>query len=129
MGLCGSAEKKSKESSAIDEDLKQQKRSDSTLIKLLLLGPGESGKSTIAKQVKLIMLEGFSDQEIVSFKNTIYANVVAGAQGLIAGANEFGFDLNSSEKEAALLLQNTAAESLLDADVIEAERAVEEQCR
>lgn len=122
MGLCNTVDKKSKESADIDEQLKQQKRSDSTLIKLLLLGAGESGKSTIAKQVKLIMLEGFSEAEITSFKTTIYANIVSSVQSLINGAQEFGFELKSSEKEAALLLQNTTADSLLDADVIEAIR-------
>jgi len=118
--LCSSVDKKSKESAQIDEDLKQQKRGDSSLIKLLLLGPGESGKSTIFKQVKLIMLEGFNDQELNTHKNTIYANIVQSMQTLISGADDFGIELTNQEKDLANLLQNTTADSLLDTDVLEA---------
>jgi len=41
-------------------------------------------------------------------------------QTLITGANDFGLELSSSEKEASALLQNTTSDSLLDSDVLEA---------
>jgi len=47
-------------------------------IKLLLLGPGESGKSTIFKQMKIIQDEGgFSTEELISFRNVIFSNCVS----------------------------------------------------
>eukprot|EP00835_Amoeboradix_gromovi_P000518 NODE_18_length_40692_cov_0.469183.p11 type:complete len:342 gc:universal NODE_18_length_40692_cov_0.469183:1560-535(-) len=44
--------------------------------KILLLGAGESGKSTIVRQMKIIHMNGYNTQESLSFKPTIYANIV-----------------------------------------------------
>jgi GTPase SAR1 family protein len=52
-------------------------------IKMLLLGAGESGKSTIWKQMKIIHLEGFTDQELVeNYQPAIVENVIQLFQGL-----------------------------------------------
>jgi GTPase SAR1 family protein len=52
-------------------------------IKMLLLGAGESGKSTIWKQMKIIHLQGFSDEELVThYKPAVIENVVQLFQGL-----------------------------------------------
>lgn len=40
-------------SRAIDDDLSRARKEDSRVTKCLLLGPGESGKSTILKQLRL----------------------------------------------------------------------------
>jgi len=41
-----------------------------------LLGSGESGKSTFWKQIKTIHSEEYSDEELLQYKNAIYANVI-----------------------------------------------------
>ncbi|KAJ3100031.1 hypothetical protein HDU96_010479 [Phlyctochytrium bullatum] len=53
------------------------------MIKLLLLGSGESGKSTVLKQFRLIHGVGFSDQERRTFKPAIVANVINCAKVLV----------------------------------------------
>ena len=53
--------------------------------KLLLLGAGESGKSTIMKQVKILYLGGFNPEERKMFKQAIERNVIQNMQGLIDG--------------------------------------------
>jgi len=47
-------------------------------VKLLLLGPGESGKSTIFKQLKLIQTasKGFTDQERTTWKQIVQTNCI-----------------------------------------------------
>ena len=42
----------------IDAEIKEYYESNSKIIKVLLLGPGESGKSTIIKQIKRIHCQG-----------------------------------------------------------------------
>lgn len=44
--------------------------------KLLLLGSGESGKSTVFKQIKKHHGNGYSGEELKNAKNSIYANIL-----------------------------------------------------
>ncbi|OBA20022.1 guanine nucleotide binding protein, alpha subunit [Metschnikowia bicuspidata var. bicuspidata NRRL YB-4993] len=45
-------------------------------VKILLLGSGESGKSTIVKQMKIIHKDGFSDAEAYDYRPFVYKNVM-----------------------------------------------------
>jgi len=81
MGLCGSSLTASeKEERSLDrkimEEQKKQQKEDELKIKLLLLGAGESGKSTIFKQIKKIYGDGFSQEEQQQFTNVIYGNIM-----------------------------------------------------
>ncbi|KAG2458532.1 guanine nucleotide-binding protein G(olf) subunit alpha isoform X1 [Polypterus senegalus] len=58
------AEKEAKKvSKNIDRALKEQKREYKQTHRLLLLGAGESGKSTIVKQMKILHVNGFNSEE------------------------------------------------------------------
>ena len=52
-------------------------------IKLLLLGAGESGKSTIVKQIKIIHEQGFSQEEVNQFLPIIYSNTIQSLHAII----------------------------------------------
>ncbi|KAH3732246.1 G-protein subunit alpha 1 [Pelomyxa schiedti] len=69
-------------------------------IKLLLLGSGESGKSTLAKQMKIIHLNGYTDEERCSFKVAIYNNLVSSMRALVKGATTMGLVVAASEAAA-----------------------------
>jgi len=74
-------------------------------IKMLLLGAGESGKSTIWKQMKLIHLEGFNDEEKeVNFKPNIVENVIQLLQGLVGCIHLRDEQLLEQNKEFGALL-------------------------
>jgi len=67
----------------INRELALHKQQIDRELKLLLLGTGESGKSTFLKQMKMIYGHGFTALDIINYKDLIYTNVVRGMQDLI----------------------------------------------
>eukprot|EP01134_Creolimax_fragrantissima_P003440 CFRG3440T1 len=81
------ANKRTKE---LDEVIKTEKALRDRSVKLLLLGAGESGKSTVLKQVKILHDKGFSDEDRVQLKDTIYTNVKDAALDILTGMKATG---------------------------------------
>ncbi|KJE89708.1 guanine nucleotide-binding protein G(q) subunit alpha [Capsaspora owczarzaki ATCC 30864] len=100
MGFCSStpedAEAK-RRSSEIENQLKRDARDYRKEVKLLLLGAGESGKSTIVKQMRIIHGEGYSAKDCAEFKNIIYDNIVKSMQTLVIQAEKFELPLQHPE--------------------------------
>jgi len=63
---------------------------DQQINKLLLLGAGESGKSTLFKQMITIYGTGFPDHERKTFEPIIYNNIITSMQTLVAAAPQHG---------------------------------------
>ncbi|PFH48897.1 hypothetical protein AMATHDRAFT_76484 [Amanita thiersii Skay4041] len=70
----------------LEEDHKKYKRE----CKILLLGSGESGKSTIVKQMKIIHQNGFTNDELAVYRPIIYKNVLDSAQAIIVYMRKVG---------------------------------------
>ncbi len=70
-------------SKAIDKQLRQEKIQYRRTVKILLLGSGESGKSTFIKQMRIIHGKDFVDEELKHFKPIIYGNIVKGMKVLV----------------------------------------------
>ena len=70
-------------SKSIDKQLKHEKLQFRRTVKILLLGSGESGKSTFLKQMKIIHGKDFSREELENHKPIIYGNIVKGMKVLI----------------------------------------------
>ena len=64
------------QSNPIDVKLDRERILDAQAIKILLLGTGESGKSTLFKQMKILHLSGFSDEEKSAYKPLILDNTL-----------------------------------------------------
>jgi hypothetical protein len=71
-------------SKRIDSELKAEKRGNNAEVKLLLLGAGESGKSTFAKQMQIIHKNGFTEEERLTQRPVIYCNILDSMKKLIA---------------------------------------------
>eukprot|EP01091_Cochliopodium_minus_P016416 TRINITY_DN613_c1_g1_i1.p1 TRINITY_DN613_c1_g1~~TRINITY_DN613_c1_g1_i1.p1 ORF type:complete len:346 (-),score=84.22 TRINITY_DN613_c1_g1_i1:147-1184(-) len=99
MGCTSSQE--SEKSKEISMDLKKERKKISKEIKLLLLGAGESGKSTIVKQMKIIYLSGFNQEELANYKPIVHANAIEAIKLLVNACKEFGYDLEKSNKKTA----------------------------
>jgi len=87
-------------SAAIDRELLQEKRSISHVnnSRLLLLGAGESGKSTFAKQLSKIYGYEFTKEEIQTFKLVVYENVLYSVKGLITAAKAHNINFQEENK-------------------------------
>ena len=86
MGNCSSSVQDREErnhSNAIDQQIKEDSKKFRNECKILLLGSGECGKSTIMKQMKIIHQNGFTPDELSKFKHTIYSNLVDSARDII----------------------------------------------
>ncbi|THD20334.1 Guanine nucleotide binding protein (G protein) q polypeptide [Fasciola hepatica] len=59
----------------IEKQLKRDKKDARREFKLLLLGTGESGKSTFIKQMRIIHGAGYSDEERRTFIKLVYQNI------------------------------------------------------
>lgn len=84
MGTCGTkgASRTDQTTVAINDDIKKEQETQEP-VKILLLGAGESGKSTFAKQIKIIHCGGFTEPELYLFKEVIVDNVATAFYSLI----------------------------------------------
>nr|CAG9553829.1 heterotrimeric guanine nucleotide-binding protein 1N [Dasypus novemcinctus] len=78
----GEAEQQRK-SKEIDKCLSREKTYVKRLVKILLLGAGESGKSTFLKQMRIIHGQDFDQRAREEFRPTIYSNVIKGMRVLV----------------------------------------------
>ena len=69
--------------------------------KILLLGAGESGKSTVVKQIKLIykVNGGMTDQEKYEYTDALKRNVIEVMQTLIEAAQNLNINLLGEEEK------------------------------
>ncbi|EFC37220.1 predicted protein [Naegleria gruberi] len=76
-------------------------------IKLLLLGAGESGKSTLFKQIRIIHDGGYNEHELLGFVDTIHSNVLQSMQALIQASHDLNIPIENPEnrQKAAKILE------------------------
>ncbi|KAJ3204744.1 guanine nucleotide-binding protein subunit alpha [Dinochytrium kinnereticum] len=108
MGCSQSTEDKEKRqrNDEIEAALKKEKASLKNEVKMLLLGAGESGKSTILKQMKLIHDNGYNNDEREAFKEIIFSNTVQSMRVILEAMQNMGIQLANpaNEKHKAVIL-------------------------
>lgn len=67
-------------SAAIDAQIRKDKSNARKEIKILLLGAGESGKSTLVKQMKCLWDQPYTQSERESYREVIFANTITSIQ-------------------------------------------------
>uniref|UniRef100_A0A3B3TKP0 Guanine nucleotide binding protein (G protein), alpha 15 (Gq class), tandem duplicate 2 n=1 Tax=Poecilia latipinna TaxID=48699 RepID=A0A3B3TKP0_9TELE len=92
---------------AVDKEIKrilrQQKKKERREIKILLLGTGESGKTTFLRQMKIIHGRGFSEEERKSFAKCIYQNIFTAIKAMTGAMNTLRIPYTSPENEVEWL--------------------------
>uniref|UniRef100_A0A4W5PWF1 Guanine nucleotide binding protein (G protein) alpha v1 n=1 Tax=Hucho hucho TaxID=62062 RepID=A0A4W5PWF1_9TELE len=94
-------EKRAKiQSSNIERDLFEQAKLEVNVIKILLLGATESGKSTMVKQMKVIHSHGFSKPELISFKAAVLDNLLTSMKFVLRGMGLLRINLANKKNKA-----------------------------
>ncbi|KAH0812387.1 hypothetical protein GEV33_010404 [Tenebrio molitor] len=79
-------------SKKIDRDLRADGERAASEVKLLLLGAGESGKSTIVKQMKIIHETGYSKEECEQYRPVVYSNTIQSLMAIIRAMGQLRID-------------------------------------
>mmetsp|Transcript_18691 Transcript_18691/g.29713 ORF Transcript_18691/g.29713 Transcript_18691/m.29713 type:complete len:295 (-) Transcript_18691:412-1296(-) len=86
MGVGKSRKRGSKDeqvvSKKIDAGMQKEAMVNARVIKLLLLGAGESGKSTLFKQMRNLYGDKFEEQELLIYKPGIHRNIIQSCKEL-----------------------------------------------
>ncbi|EGC34045.1 G-protein subunit alpha 7 [Dictyostelium purpureum] len=72
---------------AIEKQLKDEKKIMDRELKILLLGTGDRGKSTVVKQMKILHLDGYPQKKRINQKQFIYRNIIEIAYAIIRGCS------------------------------------------
>ncbi|CAN8284377.1 unnamed protein product [Cochlearia groenlandica] len=92
----------------IERRIEQEAKAEKHIRKLLLLGAGESGKSTIFKQIKLLFQTGFDEGELKSYVPVIHANVYQTIKLLHDGTKEFSQNESDDSAKYTMSSENMA---------------------
>ncbi|KAI9598380.1 guanine nucleotide binding protein, alpha subunit [Syncephalis fuscata] len=125
MGCCVSKEEleSKRRNEEIENQIRRDKIQQRNEVKMLLLGAGESGKSTILKQMKLIHDGGYSLEERESFKEIIFSNTVQSMRVILEAMHNMGIPLSNHNNKihSAVILD---LPSQIEADMLPNEVAV-----
>lgn len=98
----------------IEERLTHDRKNDAEAIKLLFLGAGESGKSTMLKQMRIIHAkqneDAFSKEDRETYIPLIFSNIIQSTKTLIKGSDT----LQQLGNRTAILPQNEDARRVIE---------------
>ncbi|KAI9282361.1 guanine nucleotide binding protein, alpha subunit [Sporodiniella umbellata] len=108
MGNCRSVSLRSSKNSQeaqkskrIDKQIKADEKRLRSEVKVLLLGAGESGKSTLLKQLRLIHTSGFDDNERESYRIIVFSNIIMEIQTIFEAMQLLNIHFENEENNAS----------------------------
>lgn len=111
MKCCASSDELKEQrriSNEIDQQLRRERRESMRERKLLLLGTGESGKSTFIKQMRIIHGNGYSADDKRLFIKLVYQNISMAMRSMIQAMNLLQIQYNDEKnlENAKLILKH-----------------------
>ncbi|EGC49963.1 guanine nucleotide-binding protein alpha-2 subunit [Histoplasma capsulatum var. duboisii H88] len=106
-----------RQTAAIDKMIRIDKKVQDRTVKILLLGAGESGKSTIIKQMRIIHSGGFPEDERRQNRAVIYSNMVVAFKPLAELLSTTDPDVDSDEAFSDLSIKGAMQKLWLDKGV------------
>ncbi|VDB95884.1 unnamed protein product [Peniophora sp. CBMAI 1063] len=104
MGNCVSSAQEREEkarSDRIDKQIEEDGKKFKRECKILLLGSGESGKSTIVKQMKIIHQNGYTPDELLAFRPLIWRNLLECVHTVIESLEKFNLEPIQPQNKAS----------------------------
>jgi len=111
----------------IESQLKRDRMLAKNEIKMLLLGAGESGKSTVLKQMKLIHHGGYSEPERESYKEIIFSNTIQSMRAILEALPALDIQLapqNDARRSIVMSLPVQLEGDILAPDIADAVRGL-----
>ncbi|XP_069784234.1 guanine nucleotide-binding protein subunit alpha-14-like [Narcine bancroftii] len=106
----------------INQALQKQKQRRIREVKLLLLGTGESGKSTFIKQLRIIHGSGYSEEERKAFAKLVYQNIITAMQSITRAMDTLNILYQHQEnKERSQMIKELEAYKITTLDKHHAE--------
>ncbi|CAG8472407.1 4337_t:CDS:10 [Funneliformis caledonium] len=97
----------------INKLIKEDEKKLKTEVKLLLLGAGESGKSTILKQMRLIHAAGFTNTERETYRSIVFTNITESMSLILESMEYFKIPFSDSENSQYLSLFHNPSPSIV----------------
>ncbi|KAI0271682.1 heterotrimeric G protein alpha subunit 4 [Gloeopeniophorella convolvens] len=91
-----------------EKSLKEAKQKLAQQVKVLLLGSGDSGKSTILKQMRLIHRVPFSTQEVESFRQLIFNNLTHGLKYVLDSMEDMELEVSPEHLDYTGLIESAS---------------------
>lgn len=65
---------------------------------ILLLGPGDSGKSTVIRQMRILTKVPWTPIELESYRQIVFSNLIQGMKGIFQSLEELGISLERDQR-------------------------------
>uniref|UniRef100_A0A914UNT9 G-protein alpha subunit n=1 Tax=Plectus sambesii TaxID=2011161 RepID=A0A914UNT9_9BILA len=91
----------------IEKVIDKERRNETGNQKLLLLGAGECGKSTILKQMQILHKNGFTEAEYEEKTEIVYSNTVTSMAAILRAMGAMNLSLDSDREIDAKQVLNT----------------------
>ena len=103
----------------IERMMGEQNRAENEKVKLLLLGAGESGKSTIFKQMRILFGAPLTEEEKSQITPVVYINTITSMKILVKETANLGYqeDVEEGNRQHLELVANTPDNAAIDATV------------
>lgn len=120
----GCGDSRTKEAAETDKQLKEDAKTFFNTFKLLLLGAGESGKSTFVKQIRIIHVNGFTDEERDHYKAVINETILYSLSAVVKTAQAHKLKFSDQAAAERVLAMDQSSQDAWGADVIKDVRAL-----
>jgi guanine nucleotide-binding protein G(i) subunit alpha len=104
-------------SKKLDEEMGKKHQEEKQVNKLLLLGAGESGKSTLFKQMITIYGKGFTEAERAGYTSIIFNNIITSMKTLTKQSQALNHPVSSANERSRNIIDDLKGDEEINADL------------